>query len=83
MLKRLTKNWPDYVLTIGGITFGVSLVPTLLDPNAVVPLATSVPTALGLGMFAVTMTHLKLRFAALSNATTAALWGLIALMRHG
>lgn len=83
LIKKLNKNWQDKVIAIGSTTFAVSLLPTILNPTSIVPLETSLPTAIVLGIFAYTCGTLNMKLAVWTQSVSAGMWGLIALMRHG
>lgn len=73
--------WQDYVILAGSIVAIASLVPTLLDEDAGVPLTTSVPTVLVLSGQSVAFYTLDLLGAAAGAAAGFGLWTLIALRK--
>jgi hypothetical protein len=74
-------SWQDIVLGTGSTFFTLALIPTLMDPDASVPLWTSIPTAAFLYIFAVTKWTLRLKLAMLAETTTATAWVLVAILR--
>ncbi len=79
----IQRQWANYVLTLGSCIFILGMLQTVLDPSAVVPLETSIPTALALACFTpVQWIALKAKSGAVANAITALLWALVAILRH-
>lgn len=74
--------WQDIVVGTGTIVFIISLIPTLLNRNAKVPLLTSLPTALVLYTFSITFLTLKLYYTSAMQFLTATAWLLIAIFRQ-
>jgi len=72
----------DYVFMAGGFLFAAMLLPTLRDPRAKVPLATSAATGFVLVVYAVTFVTLDLYLAAFSSALTAVAWFAVAVLRR-
>jgi len=70
--------WQDIVILAGSIVAIASLVPTLLDEDASVPLSTSVPTLVVLSGQGVAFYSLDLLGSALGAAAGFVVWGLIA-----
>jgi len=66
-------KWQDLVLMIGGFIFAPSLIVFIMD-KTVMPIATSLPTALVLTVFVMCYITLKLRLAAFATALTAICW---------
>ena len=65
--------WQDIVLMIGGFIFAPSLLVSIIN-KAVIPTATSLPTALVLTVFVACYLTLGLRLAAFSTGVTALCW---------
>lgn len=74
--------WQDAVFTVGGFLLTINLLPTVLNSEAKVPLATSALTALVLYVYAGTMASLGLHYSAVMNLATAAFWTFIAFYRR-
>lgn len=72
----------DLIFTAGSIVFIVGLLPAVLNPKTIIPLKTSLPTAIVLFVYAVTFMAMGLRFSAVSSVTTSALWAVLALDRR-
>jgi len=72
--------WQDAVIAVAQGAFAIALVPTILSRDKP-PLATSVPTAIGLSVIGVAVATLGLWWSTLTVGTTAALWAVIALQR--
>ena len=70
--------WQDIVILAGSIVAIASLVPTLLDENASVPLSTSVPTLAVLSTQGVAFYSLGLLGSAFGAGAGFCLWSLIA-----
>lgn len=70
--------WQDIVILAGSIVAIASLVPTLLDENASVPLSTSVPTLAVLSTQGVAFYTLGLLGSAFGAGAGFCLWSLIA-----
>lgn len=73
--------WQDYIILTGSIVAIASLVPTLIDEDAGVPLTTSVPTLVVLSGQAVAFYSLGLLGAAAGAVAGFGLWTLIALFK--
>lgn len=73
--------WQEAVIAVGQAAFFMLLMPTLLNPRAAVPRATSLPTGLILGAFAFTFATMGLAFAAGTSAASALGWLGIAVIR--
>lgn len=73
--------WQDFVLSAASIYFGAAQLPTLLDSDSMVPRVTSVVTAIGLAVIAVTYWTLSLTFSAGGALFTAAVWAAIGTWR--
>lgn len=71
--------WQDIVLMIGGFIFAPSLVISIAN-NVVMPVATTLPTALVLLAFVGCYLTLGLRLAAFATALTAICWGILFFM---
>lgn len=83
-LKDFLKKrpWQDWVFLVGSVIFSISLIPMLLNPAIVVPLSSSVPTALVLWVYTGTQWTLNLRLSSVMTAATAASWSAIAVWRN-
>ncbi len=68
--------WQDYVLMVGGMILGVSIIPMIRARNKP-PFLTSVPTSVILSVFVVCLATLKLYLAAFSTTCTATLWWIL------
>lgn len=73
--------WQDIVILAGSIVAIASLVPTLLDEEASVPLTTSVPTLVVLSTQAVAFYTLGLLGSALGAGAGFVIWTLIAYFK--
>ncbi|KKM87786.1 hypothetical protein LCGC14_1265300 [marine sediment metagenome] len=65
--------WQDVVLMIGGFIFAPSLVISIIN-HTIIPIGTSLPTALALTAFVVCYITLKLRLAAFGTILTTICW---------
>lgn len=74
--------WQDYVLAGGQFAFAATLIPTIINPIAVVPLWTSVPTAFLLFVFTYTYLTMGMKRAAISCFVAAVAWTLVVILRH-
>lgn len=72
----------DIVFTLGGLVFLASLIPTLRNPRAAVPLGTSIPTGIILLAFSATQASLGLEMAAVTSVVTGMAWLAIAARRR-
>jgi hypothetical protein len=70
--------WQDIVILVGSIVAIASLVPTLLDEDASIPLSTSVPTLAVLSTQGVAFYTLGLLGSALGAGAGFCVWSLIA-----
>lgn len=70
--------WQDTVILAGSIVAIASLVPTILDENASVPLTTSIPTLFVLSGQSVAFYTLGLNGSALGAGAGLVVWSLIA-----
>ena len=78
------KHWADYILTVGSLVFAVGMITTLLDPNTVVPISSSLATATCLAIFSVAQWSVfKAKFGAAANVLVSIMWFLVAIFRHG
>lgn len=73
--------WQDIVILAGSIVAITSLVPTLLDEDASVPLTTSVPTLLVLSSQCVAFYTLGLLGSAVGAGAGFVIWSLIAAFK--
>ena len=74
--------WQDIAIGIGVVVFVISLIPTLLNKNAKVPLSTSVPTCIVLYTNAFALFTLGLYFSAVMTLVTGTEWLLITILRR-
>ncbi|GAB7118649.1 hypothetical protein [Natrinema pallidum] len=73
--------WQDFVFMLGSGLSIVFLAPTLRDPNARVPLGTSLPS-MGIGfVYSLTFFTLGMTFSATGAFAAGSMWSLIALFR--
>lgn len=72
----------DYLFLIGGIIASISLLPTVRNKTSLVPLQTSIPTTIAVGMFLVAQFMLGLYLAGTFSILTFACWLFIALRRN-
>lgn len=73
---------PEVVLAVGGFIFNILALPTLLNKNAVIPKAQSVPSSVVLFFcFAIPYYSIDFHLSAVANTTGAILWALIAVYR--
>ncbi|ELY79595.1 hypothetical protein C486_11359 [Natrinema gari JCM 14663] len=73
--------WQDFVFMFGSGFSIVFLAPTLRDPNARVPLGTSLPS-MGIGfVYSLTFFTLGMTFSAAGAFAAGSMWSLIALFR--
>lgn len=75
-------TWQSVVISGVQIAFALTLIPTLASRSARVPLATSVPAAMGLTMMAIALASLGLIGAAASTIVCAIAWALVAVYRN-
>ncbi len=81
LLPVTDQIWQDYVLLFATLLISVTLVPTLLEPEAAVPRTTSVPAALAVALFVIGMVGLELWLTAGANVLSFILWCLVILRR--
>lgn len=74
--------WQDFVFLIGSMTSVIFLYPTLRDSASQVPRATSVPSMLIGGAYAMTFYTLGMSFSAFGAFAACTMWSLIALFRN-
>lgn len=77
------RQWQDYVLMGGNLLFAILLLPTLLNPNAMVPLTTSLLTGSVLLVFSYTFYTMNLKLSTLTSLMSGVMWLLIAIFRSG
>lgn len=73
--------WQDFVFSLSGLFFAASLVPSLRNPQTVVPRNSSVPTAACCWLVLVPQVSLGLYWAAGAGALLASLWTAVAIVR--
>lgn len=74
--------WQDFVFLIGSMTSVIFLYPTLRDSASRVPRATSVPSMLIGGAYAMTFYTLGMTFSAFGAFAACTMWSLIAVFRN-
>lgn len=83
-LPKTAKKWPDRVLALCTIGLCIGLLPVVFTPEAMMPLASSIPTSFLLYVMAGTLYAVGgLGLSAVTTAMTASLWAFIAFFRHG
>jgi hypothetical protein len=75
-------KWQEAVLSGGQVAFAILLLPTLFDPSARVPLASSIPTALILAAFVPAFASTGMKRAAWTSAASCLTWLAVAIWRH-
>jgi len=70
------------VFGYGQFAFATILMFTVIDPASVVPLWTSIPSAVIIGSFAAAFWKTGAKKGAVASAITAAIWIAVALLRH-
>lgn len=78
-MARGKFKWQDITLMVGGFIFAPSLIISILD-RTIIPIATSLPTAVVLSVFVVVYFNLKLKLAALATSLTAICWFVLLAM---
>ncbi len=73
--------WQDYLMLLGTLLIAVTLVPTLLEPEAAVPRTTSIPAALAVALFIIGTAGLDLWLTAAANALSCLFWILVIVYR--
>jgi hypothetical protein len=74
-------SWQDLTFTVVGLFFVLSLLPTVFNRRAKVPRRTSIPTAVGLLIIAVTDYTIRLYYSAAGSVLSALTWSFIAAWR--
>lgn len=75
------NSWQDFVLSSCGTFFCAALVPALRNKYARIPRKTSVPTAIGVAVVAITYASLGLLYATVVQAVCAGMWTHLAIFR--
>lgn len=75
--------WQEYIITAVTVVLTLSVIPTLRDGNARVPLQTSGLTAAGLMVKAVMFGSLGMVLPAVGAALGSGMWALLAYLRSG
>ena len=75
--------WQEYIITAVTVVLTLSIIPTLRDGNAHVPLQTSGLTAVGLMVKAVMFGSLGMVLPAVGAALGSGMWALLAYLRSG
>ena len=70
LIKKKQPKWQDKVLAIGNLFFALTLIPILVDPNSMVSIWASVPTAFVLFIIGYTQYTLNLKFSAITVSIT-------------
>lgn len=73
--------WQEYVVLAGSIVITLTLIPTVLDEDAHVPLSTSVPSVVVLLAQTWAFTSMGLLYTAAGTGLGLTLWSLIALQK--
>lgn len=73
--------WQDYLLLFATLLIAVTLVPTLLNPDSVIPRSTSVPAAFAVLLFVVGTGALDLWLTAAANIVSFLMWSLVVVYR--
>jgi len=76
-------SWQDAVFSTGGAFFCMALLPILKSKEARLPRTSSIPTAVFIGLFAVTHYSLGLYWATFTEACSAGCWAYIAWRKAG
>lgn len=76
-----SRVWQDYLMLLGTLLIAVTLVPTLLEPDAAVPRTTSIPAAIAVAMFVIGTAGLDLWLTAAANALALIFWILVIIYR--
>lgn len=74
-------TWQEVIFSVGNVGFALTLIPTMLNPQAQVPRTTSVPIAVILVLYVVAFASLAMPVAAFFVAATVGCWGFIAWKR--
>lgn len=82
MTAYFQKSWQDLVFVFGGLILAIMLLPIILDPNAHVPIASSLITATVLAWYTIAFASMKMGLSAVSMAMSAIGWYLIAILRN-
>ncbi len=82
MVFAILAQYADPILMAGGFVFAATLVPTAIDPEAKVPVTTSVPTAITLYVFTLTYISISFILTATSMGLSALVWTFIAWKRR-
>jgi len=75
------NSWQDFVLSTCGTFFCAALIPAVRNRYARLPRKTSIPTALGVAVVAITYASLGLLYSAVVQAVCAGLWTYLAVCR--
>lgn len=68
------KNRPDYLMLFATFLFVPSLIPTIINPNAVMPRKSSLTIGLGIGIIMLASLDLGLHLTVIGNFVTFILW---------
>jgi hypothetical protein len=72
----------DLVFAVGSLVLFLTLIPTLVNSDSVVPRTTSVPTALVLGVFSLTYFSMSFYYSAVVSLLTFLAWVGISIKRN-
>lgn len=75
--------WQEYIITAVTLALTLSIIPTLRDSHARIPLQTSGLTALGLLVKAVMFGSLEMTLPAVGAGFGCVMWALLAYLRSG
>jgi tetrahydromethanopterin S-methyltransferase subunit B len=75
-------SWQDKVVAACGVLFALTLLPTVLDPSAAVPVYTSFPTTVGLAVLAGVFYTMGFRISVVTNLSSSLAWLMIFLLRQ-
>lgn len=75
--------WQEYLITAVTLVLTLSIIPTLRDPHARIPLQTSGLTTLGLLVKAVMFSSIGMLSPAIGAGFGCLMWGLLAYLRSG
>lgn len=82
MILDWLRRHADGVISFGQYCFVATLLPIVIDPSSIVPLWTSVPAVLILLVFSSTFYSEGKTHATISSLLNAAIWALVAILRH-
>ncbi len=77
-----SPNWQDLVFGMGGIVLDLIIFCILLNPTSLIPIGTSVVTAIVLASFSYCQLTLNLKLASITSLIAGLEWVLVAFLRH-